>query len=152
MGKAGRKTGLSEKLFGEIRKSIISGNDIRETAKVCAISEATLYTWTATNYLNISDKIEGWKRDRKIMLAGKVINEMLEMPVTIIKSKAKDDDEVEDVVMTDPSLVKIKQDTAKFVLETLDKANYSKRTELTGNDGKDLTVQIVNYGNDNSPS
>lgn len=38
------------------------------------------------------------------------------------------------------------QNTAKFLAETLGKQRgYSKRTELTGKDGKDLTIEIVKY-------
>jgi hypothetical protein len=42
---------------------------------------------------------------------------------------------------TDAQLVKIKQDTAKFVAETQGKAEgYSKRTEMTGEGGGPITV------------
>jgi hypothetical protein len=64
MAEAGRKTILDKELIGRIKKSILEGNNIKETAKICEIPESTLYTWTRDNYLNISDKIEGWKRDR----------------------------------------------------------------------------------------
>lgn len=38
------------------------------------------------------------------------------------------------------------QDTAKFLAETLGKKKgYSKRTELTGSEGKDLTINILEF-------
>lgn len=44
---------------------------------------------------------------------------------------------------TNDKLLKIQQDTAKFVAETVGKHKYSKRTELTGADGKDLPQPIM---------
>jgi len=37
-------------------------------------------------------------------------------------------------------------DAAKFVAKRLGKKHYSERTEVTGADGKDLNVTVVNYG------
>lgn len=45
----------------------------------------------------------------------------------------------------DSALTKIKQDSAKFVASRLGKKKWSDRTEVTGAEGKDLTVQVVNY-------
>jgi hypothetical protein len=118
MAEAGRPTDLTEELFSKIKQSIIDGNDLRETAKICEIVESTLYTWHSKNYLNIADKIEGWKRDRKIMLAGKNVDEMLVM-----------DSE-------DAGKLKVKADITKFVLSTLDK-NYKPKTDITS-DGKPI--------------
>lgn len=120
MAEAGRPTDLTESLFREIKKSIIDGNDLRTTAKVCEIPESTLYTWHSDNYLNIRDKVEGWKRDRLIKLAEQNIDAIMCLGVN------------------DKDTVKVVQDTSKFVLETLKKEQYSKRTEQTGADGKDL--------------
>lgn len=49
----------------------------------------------------------------------------------------------------DVQLLKIKQDTTKFVSERLNKAKYSTRNELTGKDGKDLTPAPI-YGGKSS--
>ena len=124
-------------MFRKIKQSVLDGNDLRKTAKICEIIESTLYSWHSDNYLNLRDKIEGWKRDRKINLANLVVDEMLAMPVETLEWTGRGED-AEQVVVTNPSLIKIKQDTAKFVLETLDKDNYSKRNELSGVNGKDL--------------
>lgn len=64
----------------------------------------------------------------------KVLDEMLEMTVEQVKVVGESE-----VVVVDPSLVKIKQDTAKFLAERLGKdEGYSTRSELTGKDGADL--------------
>ena len=131
--KPGPKTELDDNLFKDIKKAIIDGNNLRETAKVCGINEGTFYVWHSDNYLKLADKIEGWKRDRKIMLATRNLEEILDMDTdnNILKN---------DVVYTgkDPALLRIKADMTKFTLETLDKDNYSKRNELTGKDGDKL--------------
>lgn len=68
----------------------------------------------------------------------KVLEEMLDMPVEVLKVEGYGDDRQE-VVKTEPSLIKIKQDTAKFLAERLGKdEGYSLRSELTGKDGEDL--------------
>jgi hypothetical protein len=78
--------------------------------------------------------------------AEKVLDEMLDMPVVVMKTK---DEEI--CVMTEPSLVKIKQDTAKFIAERVGKEEgYSTRSEVTGKDGKDLTVNVIQYGNNDT--
>lgn len=56
-------------------------------------------------------------------------------------SHVKVGDEV--VVKQDPQLLKIKQDTLKFLAERLNKAKYSTRQEITGKDGKDLPTPII---------
>jgi hypothetical protein len=120
MAEAGRKTILDKELLAKIKESILFGNDLKTTANVCEISESTLYTWTSDNYLNLADKIDGWKRDRKLKLA--------EMNLEAIMCLG----------ISDKESIKVVADVSKFVAETLGKQSYSKRTEQTGADGKDL--------------
>lgn len=69
--------------------------------------------------------------------AEKVLEEMLEMPVEVLKLGSE-----EQVVKTDPSLVRIKQDTAKFIASTQGKDHgYSTRSEVTGKDGETLITE-----------
>ena len=114
---------LTEELFRKIKQSILDGNDLRETAKVCEIVESTLYTWHSDNYLNIRDKIEGWRRDRKLKLADKNHEKILQL--------GTDNKET----------LKVVADMTKFTLETLDKSNYSARHEHTGADGSPLVIK-----------
>ena len=46
------------------------------------------------------------------------------------------------VAKQDPQLLKIKQDTLKFLAERLNKSKYSTRTELTGKDGQNLKISF----------
>lgn len=73
--------------------------------------------------------------------AEKVLEEMLELETKIVK----EDEDGEQVIRVDSALVKIKQDTAKFIAERVGKAEgYSTRTEHTGAEGKDLTIKFDN--------
>ncbi len=125
--KVGRKTDLTPELVKKIRQSILEGNDLKKTASICEIDQQKLYNWNCDNYLNIGDKIEGWKRDRKLMLSENVSEVVLTLPYI--------DEETGKI---DKELLKLKQKEAEFVRETLGKTNYSKRSELTGKDGTDL--------------
>lgn len=72
----------------------------------------------------------------------KVLDEMLEMPVKILKFEGSGEDRVE-VVVTEPALVKIKQDTAKFITERLGKDDgYSSRSEVTGKGGESIMTGL----------
>ena len=45
---------------------------------------------------------------------------------------------------------KVKADMTKFALKGLKKEKYSERRELTGAEGKDLTVNVIQYGNNST--
>jgi len=71
-----------------------------------------------------------------------VLEEMLTMPVGRMNLKDKMGEE-EEVVTTDTGLVKIKQDTAKFLAERLGKnEGYATRTEHTGKDGDPIALSV----------
>lgn len=59
-----------------------------------------------------------------------VLQEMLTLPKTRIANIKG-----QEVVIEDPALVKIKQDTAKYITSTLSKKHYSTRVESTGKGG-----------------
>lgn len=123
----GPDTLLDDKLMREIKEGILKGLNLKEIANLRGIAEQTLYSWSRDNYLNLADKIENWKRDRKLLLAERNIEEFLEMPHNT----------------TDK--MKVKADISKFVAETLGKDTYSKRGEITGKNGEAIqhTVDIL---------
>jgi hypothetical protein len=114
-----------KELLRQIKESILSGNDLKTTANICGMPESTLYTYHSDNYLNIADKIEGWKRDRKLLLADNNIEGILCLGIS------------------DKDSLKVVADMSKFVKETLDKKNYSKsiNTDLTSG-GKPISINI----------
>ena len=94
--------------------------------------QITTVTWFKGKLrrLNMLDKAE------------KVLDEMLEMPVNTLEYKSTGE-ERESVVTTNPALVKVKQDTAKFLAERLGKdEGYSSRNEVTGKGGERLITGL----------
>ena len=112
MAEVGRPTDLTDELVKKIKQSILDGNDLKTTANICEIDPQKLYNWNSDNYLNISDKIDGWKRDYKLSLADKNINDILKIGA-----------------IPDKVTLKVVADMSKFVKETLDRDNYKKKTE-----------------------
>lgn len=133
MAKPGPKTELTDELFKEIKKCILEGKDLRNTAKIIGIDKQKLYNWHYLNYLNISDKIANWKLERKLNLANRNIEEFLEMSDKNLKQVGE-----ELIEFKDPALTRIKADMSKFVAETVGKDHYSKRVEQTGANGTPL--------------
>lgn len=125
MAEAGRPTDLTEEMFDKIKQSILDGNDLRKTANIIGKSEDVLYQWHSKNYSGLADKIEGWKRDRKLMLANRNIEAILCLGIS------------------DKETTKVVADMSKFVAETLGKDTYSKRSELTGANGGNIPVVIT---------
>lgn len=77
--------------------------------------------------------------------------EMLNKAEEVLKETLEMSDE-EDIIVEgiqigvkkrNPALTKIKQDSAKFVAETLGKEKYSKRSEVTGADGSPLGLSAL---------
>ncbi len=85
------------------------------------------------------------RRLNMLSKAEKVLDEMLELDTQTVKQ----DEDGEQIIKIDPALVKIKQDTAKFIAERVGKSEgYSTRTEHTGAEGKDLTIKFDNSFNE----
>ena len=143
MKKAGRKTDMTPELIKEIKQCILDGNDIKTTATIIFNNSSNIskeekergvenyiqkfYNWNYENYLDISDKIEGWKRDRKILMADNNIEDILALGIR------------------DKDSLKVVADMAKFIKETLDKKHYSKQlnTDITTG-GKPLPIININ--------
>jgi len=88
-----------------------------------------------------TDWFDGLRRRYNMRKRGEqVLEEMLEMPVKVLEHSREKDEQGNPIkyVATDTGLVKIKQDTAKFVVERLGKDEWSSRSELTGADGAPL--------------
>ena len=143
MKKVGRKTDMTPELIKEIKQCILDGNDIKTTATIIFNNSSNVskeekergvenyiqkfYNWNYENYLDISDKIEGWKRDRKILMADNNIEDILALGIR------------------DKDSLKVVADMAKFIKETLDKKYYSKQlnTDITTG-GKPLPIININ--------
>lgn len=98
---------------------------------------------------NITSLMPNWlseiigKKKRLLVKAENALEDTLDMPIEVQKLEGYGD-EKELVVRTEPALIKIKQDTAKFIAETVGKdEGYSKRTELTGKDGGAVEIKDI---------
>lgn len=125
MAKPGPKPALNKEMFAKIKQCILDTKTLRDTAKACGVPESTFYTWHSDNYLRLAEKIEGWRRDSKLIQADKNIDKILKLNPA------------------DKDFTKSIADMSKFVKKTLDKQHYSERSEVTGADGKDLELGVV---------
>ncbi len=126
MAEVGRPSQLDDEQFLlKIKELLLDGKTEKEIAEILEIPTGTWDYWKWKNYQGFADKMLSYKHERIIQKAESNLEQLLE----------GDDD-------------RIRADLSKFALETLSKKNYSKRTELTGNEGKDLQINIVKY-NDN---
>lgn len=107
------------------------GNGLQSAIKA-GYSESHAATITTEDWFQ-----ERVRRINMLSKAEKVLDEMLEMPVEVTEWQGYGE-EKEQVVVTSPALVKVKQDTAKFIAERVGKEHYSNRTEMTGKDGEQL--------------
>lgn len=116
-------------------KSETFGNAYQSAIKV-GYEESYSRTITDTEWF--CDKV---RRLNMLNKAEKVLDEMLDLDTKTVK----EDEDGEQIIKIDPALVKIKQDTAKFIAERVGKAEgYSTRTEHTGKDGESLTIKFDN--------
>ena len=130
--KPGPKSMLTEALMGKIEDCILDGLTLKQTAKIIGIAEGTLYDWSKDNILNLSERIAGWKRDRRVNKAEEKFDEVLDLRLerTIIT------DEGHEYEAIDPHVLRSQVDVSKFVAETLGKdRGYTRRDEITGKDG-----------------
>lgn len=115
---AGRKTTLSKKLFVQIKNCALEGMNLQTTADTLGIPRDTLYGWSSDNYLDFNKNWKQWEKDYELSLAGTNIKKVLKMNTLGLSERE------------DHRLLKIQADVSMWVKETLDKDDYSKRTEI----------------------
>jgi len=124
--------------FGNATQSALKAGYSEGSARQITVTDWFLAKCSRVNLLNKAEK---------------VLEEMLDLPVNVVDryNRDKDDenfnsdeDEPQELVLrTEPALVKIKQDTAKFVSERLGKEiGYSTRVEQTGINGQPIAIQF----------
>lgn len=122
MKEVGRKSLLDDSLFRKLKDLVLEGMNLREIAESLEISYATMRDWEYENYKGFSDRMLSFRQERMLRKA--------ETNIEVLQ-----DSEDERVNLSANSLV----------LETLGKdKGYSKRTEMTGKDGKELKITFDN--------
>lgn len=111
----------------KIRELVLQGATEAVMQEKLDIPKGTWDYWKWKNYENFQDILLSYKHERILMKAEANLEQLLE-----------GEDE------------RIRADLSKFALETLNKRHYSKRTEQTGADGKELPTPILmNYVSSN---
>ncbi len=115
----GRPSELEDKEFLlKIKELVLEGKSEVEMQEILEIPKGTWNTWKYTNFHNFSDLMLIYKQERILLKAEANMEVLLESA-----------DE------------RVMADMTKFSLETLGKdKGYSKRTEMTGKDGKELKI------------
>jgi len=113
----GPKPQLTEEFTAKIRTLYLDGMKYKDIQEILDINPSTWDTWVYKNYKDFRTNLKNWKKEKIIELAEANL----------------------------PSLLASENERIKTVntwntLETLAKdEGYTKRTELTGKGGKDLT-------------
>lgn len=126
MSEAGRPSKLDNHLFRKIKELVLDGMNLRQIAEILEIPYATMRDWQYENYEGFADNTLAYKHQR-----------MLDTAETEIEVLQKAEDE------------KVRLQANIHVSETLGKRYWSKRSEITGKDGKDLPVPILNVQGNN---
>jgi hypothetical protein len=122
-----RPTLLDDHLFRKIKDLVLEGLNLRQISETLEIPYATMRDWEYENYKGFSDRMLSFKHEKMIQRA--------EANVEVLMSS---EDE------------RVQADMSKFVLETLGKKSYSKRTDLTTNDKEFPTPILSNVFSNNS--
>ena len=110
-----------EQVVLKIKEMYLDGMNEKSIAESMDIPYDTWVYWKWKSYQGFADKLLSYKHER-----------ILQKAETNIEALMSSDDE------------RVKADVSKFALETLNKKYYSKRTEQTGADGKELPQPILN--------
>lgn len=117
MAEVGRPSVLDEDLKLKIRALTLEGKGNNEVAEIIGVPIETYDHWIWRNYQGFADCLTTYRHER-----------MMKKAETVIERSMDSDDE------------KVAADSAKFTAETLGKRWFSKRSELTGAEGKPLIV------------
>lgn len=124
----GQPSLLTKEMVLSIEDLYLRGMTRKMIQEKLSINEGTWSNWYWNNTNDFRVRVQQWKLDRRLLKAESKLDEILDLPVT-----------------EDSKVVSTIAKTAAFVAETLGKAEYAKRSEHTGADGEDLTVNIVSY-------
>lgn len=116
MAEPGAPSILTDELTLQIRELVLKGIEYIKIQEQLGISPNTWDSWVYRDTQGFRQQLVAWKKERLIKKAERNVNDLLDC---------------EDI--------KVRADITKFTLETLAKDDgYTKRTEMTGKDGKDL--------------
>lgn len=134
--KMARPETLTEELTLKIRVMVLDGVKYKEIQEKLEIPAGTWDYWVYKDYQGFREALNKWKEE----VNRKRRERMLDVAEDNLENIARNGENE-----------KNKLDASKFISKTLGKEFYSERTEHTGENGQPLSVNIINYGDTNSP-
>ena len=111
---------LTEELTLQIRQLILEGNNYENVKSILNIPDGTWDSWIYRNHMDLRTKLIDWKHERMIKKA-----------------------EINIEILQDSEDEKVALNANTFVLETLGKKEYSKKTETDITSGGKPIIQIA---------
>lgn len=130
----GRPTNFTKKLSLDIRRMILEGETYKQIQETLSIPAGTWTNWYWLNQKAEDDSSQCFRDFVNSAKEERMVRSAEEMVATLVY--AEDD--------------RVKLNASTFLLETLGKAKYSKRTEQTGANGEPLSVSVVRYADNNT--
>jgi hypothetical protein len=119
-----------DNIRNQLRTAIIHGEKIQDTLAQIGISENTYYVNYWRNTKGLRDFIIQAENERLKRIARKNIDDIVSMDTN-------DKDDIR--------YLKIKADMSAFVAETLDKENFSKKTDDNADQRTPINIQVNTY-------
>ena len=119
-----------DNIRNQLRTAIIHGEKIQDTLAQIGISENTYYVNYWRNTKGLRDFIIQAENERLKRIARKNIDDIVSMDTN-------DKDDIR--------YLKIKADMSAFVAETLDKENFSKKTDDNTDQRTPINIQVNTY-------
>lgn len=130
----GRPSTLTDEILLGIKELILQGDSHKNIQTKLDIPKGTWDMWINQNYQAFADKLVLYNHQYKISLAEGNLIRHLKMetmePVIGMFGPIVDKKTKKPVVRQNDKLLKIKSDNSLFVLETLGRQNYTKRSEI----------------------
>ncbi len=132
--KAGRKSLLTQALTSKIRGLILKGLSYKDIREKLNIVEGTWDGWINKDLNDFSTKVTRWKRARMLKASENVLSDIAEMNPKVQAmgsfGPVFEKDKKTPVMRIDVGILKVKQDTAKHLTETLGSDVYNKKVNV----------------------
>jgi len=136
MSNAGAPTELTKEVTLNIRQGVLDQKEYKKIQEELNIASGTWDYWVWTNYQGFRDNLINWKKERMIKKAEKKIETL---------SESEDE--------------RVALGASQFILKTLDKENYSEKTETefrgelnVNNITDEQALRIIKRRTSSSPS
>jgi hypothetical protein len=121
---------LDDTLKNKIRTLYLDGKNAIEIINELGINKNTWYSWQWRNQHSFRDFINACELEYLKLVARKNLKEVATMNIP---------DEL------DPRWLKIKTDTSQFLAETIDKENFSKRSDDNKDERTPINIAVNTY-------